>query len=147
MAEINEAKLSDILLLFYNIQMVKINISAITDSILSAAKKSIPFTHSLFTEKIPKPAWGILGLTVAFSTLGIYLSRRWVEAAPNEWLLVIRNGKLIHCGVGLKVFAGPADTIVRFPSKMEKVYFSASNVTKEMQGINITGFAFWCVNR
>ena len=45
------------------------------------------------------------------------------------------------------MFAGPSDTIVKFPSKMEKVYFSANNVTEEMQGINITGFAFWCVNR
>ena len=98
--------------------MVKINISAITDSIIEAAKKSVSFTRSIFTEKIPKPVWGVCGLAVAFSALGIYLSRRWVEAAPNEWLIVIRNGKLVHCGVGLKVFAGPSDTIVKFPSKM-----------------------------
>lgn len=47
----------------------------------------------------------------------------------------------------MKTFAGPYDTIVRFPSKVEKVYFYANNVTKEMQGVIITGFAFWSVHR
>lgn len=44
---------------------------------------------------------------------------------------------MINAGVGLKTFKGPLDTIVTFPSKVERVYFSANNVTVEMQGIII----------
>lgn len=53
----------------------------------------------------------------------------------------------MKAGVGLKVFKTPLDTIVTFPSKVERVYFSANNVTVEMQGIIIEGFAFWSVFR
>lgn len=127
--------------------MINIRISEIIEGVVNAAKNSTSFVYSLFTEKIPRPFWGLCGLAVAFSSLGIYLNRKWVEAAPNEWLLVINDGKLKQSGVGLKVLAGPADTIVKFPSRVEKVYFSANNVTKEMQGVIITGFAFWSVHR
>lgn len=66
----------------------------------------------------PREAWGILALSISVGCLGIFLNRRWVEAKPNEWLLVIRNGKLVRAGVGLKTFAGLLDTIVTFPSKV-----------------------------
>ena len=62
-------------------------------------------------------------------------------------MLLIRNGNLVRSGVGLKVFKSPIDTIVTFPSKVERVSFSANNVTVEMQGIIIEGFAFWSVFR
>jgi len=48
----------------------------------------------------------------------IYFNKRWAEAKPNEWLLVIRSGKLIKAGVGLKTWRGPLDTTVTFPSKV-----------------------------
>lgn len=70
-----------------------------------------------------------------------------MEANPNEWLLVIRDGKLLKAGVGLKAFVGFTDTFVKFPSKVERVEFTANNVTQEMQGVVITGFAFWSVFR
>lgn len=63
--------------------MVNFNISGIIEGIVNAAKNSTSFVNSLFTEKIPKPFWGLCGLAVAFSSLGIYLNRKWVEAAPN----------------------------------------------------------------
>ena len=66
----------------------------------------------------PRQFWGLLGLTVATGCFGYYMTRRWVEAQPNEWLLVIRNGRLVKAGVGLKTFPGLLDTIVTFPSKV-----------------------------
>lgn len=60
---------------------------------------------------------------------------------------MIRDGKLHKAGVGLKTFIGLTDSYVKFPSKVEQVGFSANNVTKEMQGVVITGFAFWSVYR
>jgi hypothetical protein len=69
----------------------------------------------------PKYVWGLSGLVVAAASLGVVLKHHWVESQPNEWLLVIRNGKMLKAGVGLKTFIGVSDTVVRFPSKVEKV--------------------------
>lgn len=95
----------------------------------------------------PRYVWGIAGLFVAGGSFGLYLQNRFVESNPNEWLLVINDGKLKKAGVGLKTFIGLTDTFVKFPSKVEQVEFTANNVTKEMQGVVITGFAFWSVYR
>lgn len=54
---------------------------------------------------------------------------------------------MVKAGVGLKTWRGPLDTTVVFTSKVERVYFSANNVTVEMQGIIIQGNAFWSVFR
>jgi hypothetical protein len=43
---------------------------------------------------------------------------------------VIRDGKMVKAGVGLKTFVGLTDAVVKFPSKVERVEFSAMNVTK-----------------
>lgn len=77
----------------------------------------------------------------------LFAKSKWVESQPDEWLLVVRDGKLVKAGIGLKTFIGFTDTVVRFPSRLEKVYFSANNVTKEMQGVEIHGVAFWSVYR
>lgn len=95
----------------------------------------------------PRFVWGICGLFVAGGSLGMLLKNRFIEAEPNEWLVVIRNGQQQKAGVGLKTFLGLTDSYVKFPSKVEQVEFKANNVTKEMQGVVITGFAFWSVYR
>lgn len=79
--------------------------------------------------KPPRQFWGLLAFGVSAACLGVFLNRRWVEAKPNEWLVVIRNGKMVKAGVGLKTWANLMDTIVTFPSKVERVYFTANNVT------------------
>jgi flotillin len=87
------------------------------------------------------------GILVVIVIITLYLKSRFVQANPNEWLLVIRDGKLIKSGIGLKAFIGFTDSFVKFPSRVERVTFTANNVTKEMQGVIITGFAFWSVFR
>ena len=89
----------------------------------------------------------VTGGYLAAGALGMFLKSRWVESDPNEWLLIIRDGKLLKAGVGLKTFIGLTDSYVKFPSKVEQISFRANNVTKEMQGVEITGFAFWSVYR
>lgn len=54
-----------------------------------------------------------------------YLQNWWVEGAPNEWVLVIRDGKMVKAGIGLKTLVFPNETYVKFPSKVEKVAFKA----------------------
>ena len=91
----------------------------------------------------------LVGPAVIALAVGSFLfaKSRWVESEPDEWMLVIRDGKLLKAGIGLKTFIGFTDTVVRFPSRLETVYFSARNVTKEMQGVEIDGVAFWSVYR
>jgi hypothetical protein len=43
---------------------------------------------------------------------------------------LIRDGQLAKAGIGLKTFTGLSDTVVKFPSRVEKVTFAANNVTQ-----------------
>lgn len=97
---------------------------------------------------LPRPI-SIVAAVLFAALIGIlvFIKSRWVESEANEWLLLIRDGQLVKAGIGLKTLIGFSDTIVKFPSRVEKVTFSANNVTQEMQGIQITGFAFWSVFR
>lgn len=81
----------------------------------------------LAPEKVMIPAaCSVLGIAGSI----VFAQSRWVTSKADEWLLVIRDGKLLKSGVGMKTFVGFADTIVRFPSKIEQVTFTANNVTQ-----------------
>ena len=69
----------------------------------------------------PRYVWGLAGLSISAASLAMYVQNRWVESQPNEWLLVIRGGRLIQAGVGLKTYLGMTDSYVKFPSKVEQV--------------------------
>lgn len=86
---------------------------------------------------------------IAFVLFGGYLlmSCCVVSASPNEWLLVINGGNLKSAGVGTTEFLGPFDKSVKFPASIRKVTFSAQQVSKEMQGIEVSGFLVWAVYR
>ena len=92
----------------------------LTDKVLSGIIAGGSLVASIFLAP-PKYVWVASGLVVAAAAAGLIIKHHWVESQPNEWLLVIRNGKLIKAGVGLKTFASLSDTVVRFPSKVEKV--------------------------
>lgn len=55
-----------------------------------------------------------------------------VEGNANEWVVIIRNGKVITSAVGISTYRMPGDQVARFPSKVNKVVFSTEQVTKEM---------------
>ncbi len=73
--------------------------------------------------------------------------RRLVVARPNEWLLVIKNGKMKSAGIGLQAFRGWKMQVVTFPSAIQQMAFRAQQVTREMQGIEVSGFVVWTVLR
>jgi regulator of protease activity HflC (stomatin/prohibitin superfamily) len=62
-------------------------------------------------------------------------------------MLIIKDGKQVRAEIGLKTFVWPNESVVKFPSVMRRVEFKAMNVTKEMQGVSIEGYAFWQVYR
>jgi flotillin len=88
-----------------------------------------------------------LTLAILLEVAGLYLKSIWAESEPNQWMLVIRNGELKKSGIGLKTLVWPGETVVKFPSAVERVEFSAKNVTREMLGVEVEGVAFWSVNR
>ena len=48
---------------------------------------------------------------------------------------------------GITVFRGIGETVVRFPSLLNKVFFSAQQVSREMSGVELSGFVIWVINR
>lgn len=55
----------------------------------------------------------------------------WETADPNEWMLLIDNGKMVNKGIGLRCFRFPTQQVVKFPSQIQQVEFNANNITKE----------------
>jgi regulator of protease activity HflC (stomatin/prohibitin superfamily) len=72
---------------------------------------------------------------------------RWYFAAqPDEWLLCIRNGKLIKAGVGISLWRRPGDVVARFTSTVQRVSFSASALSRERLPTLLEGFILWSVS-
>ena len=59
--------------------------------------------------------------TVISIFLGIGIFRRIISAEPNEWMLIIQNGKLVKSGIGLRAFKGLRQTIVNFPASVSPI--------------------------
>jgi flotillin len=87
--------------------------------------------------------------TVAMIAFVAYftLFKRYVIAKPNEWMLIIRSGEVLNYGIGISGWVGIDDKVVRFPSSIHKVAFSAQQVTTEMQGIEVSGVIIWTIYR
>lgn len=86
----------------------------------------------------------VLGLN--FLLIKSYIGRYRISEA-DEWQLLIRDGKMVDAGIGAKHFVGLFDRIVRFPSSINKVKFRVETITKEMQGVVVTGFSLWSIHR
>lgn len=98
----------------------------------------LPQLQALFT---------VVAVLVTIKIISTQLLARWYCAAPNEWLLLINNGELIKCGIGLSAFCPPGAQIVKFPSTMQETTFTASQATKQRAGISVTGKAYWSIYR
>mmetsp|Transcript_29399 Transcript_29399/g.36047 ORF Transcript_29399/g.36047 Transcript_29399/m.36047 type:complete len:410 (+) Transcript_29399:57-1286(+) len=72
---------------------------------------------------------------------------RWRVAKPDEWLLVLRDGQLLGQGIGLRAFCGWRDSVAKFPATIQKIRFKATQVDKEMQGLEVSGYLSWSVHR
>ncbi|KAG1659276.1 hypothetical protein FOA52_008205 [Chlamydomonas sp. UWO 241] len=88
----------------------------------------------------------VCGILLACLSIWSWISR-WVTGKANEWILVVSNGRMVKAGVGLTVFRGLYDQVVAFPSVIQKVSWSAEQVSKEVQGLRVSGFCIWSINR
>jgi flotillin len=74
------------------------------------------------------------------------LSRSLVIAQPDEWLLSIRNGRLVQAGIGISLWRRPGDVVARFTSTMQRVGFSVQALSGERLRVAVEGFIFWSVS-
>ncbi len=71
---------------------------------------------------------------------------RYEVAEPNQWLLLVRNGKLVKSGVGIRLWRWWGDMVVSFTSTMQRVTFETQVYTQENQPVVVRGFVLWSVN-
>jgi hypothetical protein len=90
-----------------------------------AQLQAAPFTaYNLIVSVLmtpPRELWGLACLAVCIASVVSYFLSRYEESAPNEWLLIIKEGKQVRADVGLKTFVMPNESVVRFPSVMQRV--------------------------
>lgn len=73
-----------------------------------------------------------IGVSVALIAVTvIYMYAFRVQSKPDEWMLVIRNGKVVKSGVGITWTKRWDDQIVKFPSKIHSLKFKAQQITIE----------------
>ena len=76
-----------------------------------------------------------------------YVNSLWVEGKPNEWVVIMRNGDFVQAGIGLSTFIMPFDTHAIFPSKLVKIEVTTQQVTKEMQGVEVSSMIEWTIDK
>ena len=63
-----------------------------------------------------------------------------VRARPDEWLLVIQEGRLVRAGIGIWAMRSPNRSVVRFTSTLQRVCFTAEALSSEHLSVSIEGF-------
>jgi len=67
----------------------------------------------------------------------------WVGAKPSEYLVTTRNGVVDHArsGQGARVFKWPWHSIAIVPTTLQRIEFTADQVTRERVGVEVSGIA------
>lgn len=94
---------------------------------------------------LPPIALVIIAL-VTTAVLGVAIARSLVIAQPDEWLLCIRNGRLVKAGIGIYLWRRPGDVVARFTSTMQRVSFAVDALSNERLRVSIEGFILWSVS-
>jgi len=70
---------------------------------------------------------------------------RWgrVTAQPNEFLIQMRNARVVRSGQGQSCFKWPGDSVAVVPTSIAKLSFSADQVTLEKVGVEVKGLAVY----
>ena len=94
------------------------------------------------------PPVALLGVMLALLTaVAIAAAKALVVAQPDEWLLCIRNGRLVRAGVGISLWRRPGDVVARFTSTVQRVGFAVDALSRERLPVTIEGFILWSVSQ
>ncbi len=72
--------------------------------------------------------------------------KRWgrISAKPSEYLIHMRRGKLLPTsGQGASCFKFPSDSVSVVPTTVQKLQFTADQITTEKVGVEVTGLAVY----
>jgi hypothetical protein len=83
---------------------------------------------------------------IALVVVGVAVRRGFVVAQPDEWLLCIRNGRLVRAGIGIHLFRFPGDVVVRFTSTVQRVSFKVGALSSQQLRVTVDGFILWSLS-
>jgi flotillin len=88
----------------------------------------------------------LASLVIAGFAVARGLRWSWKVAAPDEWLLQVRDGRLVRAGIGISIWRRPGDMMARFTSTVQRVAFTATGPSQEQLPVAIDGFLLWSVD-
>src|SRR5437016_5921872 len=67
----------------------------------------------------------------------------FVAAKPSEYLVVTRDGQVdrSRSGQGARIFKWPRDQVAIVPTTLQKIEFTADQITREKIGVQVSGLA------
>src|SRR5689334_20298006 len=73
----------------------------------------------------------------------------FISARPHEYLIHIRNGKLIRktSGQGNRCFKRPNDTVILVPTSLKQLTFQANQLTLDNIFIRLRGFVIYRISQ
>lgn len=73
---------------------------------------------------------------------------RWgrVSAQANEFLIHMRDGRVVRAGQGLACFKWPSDSVAIVPTSIARLAFTADQVTVEKVGVEVKGLAVYRIS-
>jgi len=93
-------------------------------------------------------SWLLTPLAIAAVAIllgAAFVSRSVVVGRPDEWILLIRDGRCVRSGIGITVLRRPLDTVARFSSAVQRVAFTAEALTQDRVEATIEGYMLWSV--
>jgi regulator of protease activity HflC (stomatin/prohibitin superfamily) len=71
--------------------------------------------------------------------------KRWgvISAKPSEFLIRMRGGNVTTSGQGATVFKWPWDSVAIVPTTVQRLQFTADQVTSEKVGVKVTGIVVY----
>lgn len=73
--------------------------------------------------------------------------KRWgyIGAQPSEYLVCTRKGQIDRkrSGQGVRIFKWPSDSVAIVPTTLQRIEFTADQITRERIGVQITGIAVY----
>ncbi len=87
----------------------------------------------------------IIGAGALAAAMVIY-KKLVIIGGPGDWVIRIRNGKLLNSGIGIVLLRRPWETVARFTAAMQRVAFTAEALSKENLPVTVDGFILWSVS-
>ncbi len=71
--------------------------------------------------------------------------KRWgmISARPSEFLIRMKGGTVVQAGQGATCFKWPWDSVAIIPTTIQRLHFTADQITSEKVGVQVTGVAVY----